>query len=653
MRLICASKSQNCNFAAFFKIQPTRETHMDRNQGIGVLLLFIVFVGYYIYTKPSTAEIARAEAMQDSITQVKLMEKSTDSSTKQPLIKEEVPTVNDSLRRTELEGSYGTIAQAMVGESKITSLENKDIKIFFDSKGAKISEAVLKNHMKVEEDSLHNRTKSPLSLLEDKKNRFDFLLPTKSYGTINTADLYFTPSVKGKTIRMKADLGPGQSITQVYSLADNGYQLDFNIELEGMDLLLDNQKNAIRFVWHNYLDRIELNTNFEKYYSTVYFKKVNEDSDYCSCRSDDQEVVNTERIEWVSHVNQFFNTSLITENVKFENAQFETVMSEDDNEDLKLLKSEGDIPVAITRNQTLEFEIFIGPNEFENLLKYDNGLEQIIPFGRSIFGTINRWIMRPSFNFLSKYIGSKGIVIIVLIFIIKMLLYPLMYKMLYSQAKMGALKPELAGLKEKYKDDAQKSQMETMKIYREYGVSPLGGCLPMIAQMPIWYALFRFFPASITFRQESFLWATDLSSYDVIAYLPFEIPAFGSHISLFTILWAISTVLYSFYNMKHMDMSANPAMKYIQYLMPVTFLVFFNGYASGLTCYMFFSNLFNVGQTIVTKNFIFDESKIREQLMVAKSKPKKKGGFQTKLEQAMQKQQEIQKKQAQQKKKKK
>jgi len=218
---------------------------------------------------------------------------------------------------------------------------------------------------------------------------------------------------------------------------------------------------------------------------------------------------------------------------------------------------------------------------------------------------------------------------------------------------MSALKPELTQLKEKYKDDQQKQQMETMKIYREYGVSPLGGCLPMLAQMPIWYALFRFFPASITFRQEAFLWANDLSSYDVIAYLPFNIPAFGSHISLFTILWAISTILYSFYNMKHMDMSANPAMKYIQYLMPVTFLVFFNGYASGLTCYMFFSNLFNVGQTIVTKKFIFDEDEIRTKLLKEKEKPKKKGGFQAKLEEALKQQQEIQKRQSQQRKKKK
>lgn len=223
-----------------------------------------------------------------------------------------------------------------------------------------------------------------------------------------------------------------------------------------------------------------------------------------------------------------------------------------------------------------------------------------------------------------------------------MALYPLMYKTLYSQAKMGALKPELAHLKEKYKDDMQKQQMETMKIYREYGVSPLGGCLPMLLQMPIWYALFRFFPASITFRQEPFLWATDLSTYDVLFNLGFEIPFFGSHVSLFTLLWAVSTIVYTYYNMQNVDLSANPAMKYVQYIMPIMFLAFFNNYASGLTCYMFFSNLINIIQTVVTKNYIFDESKIREELLKEKAKPKKKSGFQAKLEEAMRQQQAIQ-----------
>jgi YidC/Oxa1 family membrane protein insertase len=215
--------------------------------------------------------------------------------------------------------------------------------------------------------------------------------------------------------------------------------------------------------------------------------------------------------------------------------------------------------------------------------------------------------------------------------------------MLYSQSKMAALKPQIEQLKAKFKSDPQQQQVETMKMYREFGVNPLGGCLPMLAQMPIWFALYRFFPASIEFRQAPFLWATDLSSYDVITKLPFEVPfGFGSHLSLFTLLWAITTLIYTYFNTKDMDMSANPAMKYMQYIMPLFFLGFFNSYASGLTAYLLFSNVINIGQTVVTKKFVIDHDKIKTKLEANKAKPKKKSGFQARLENALKEQQKIQ-----------
>jgi YidC/Oxa1 family membrane protein insertase len=213
--------------------------------------------------------------------------------------------------------------------------------------------------------------------------------------------------------------------------------------------------------------------------------------------------------------------------------------------------------------------------------------------------------------------------------------------MLLSSTKMAVLKPEIQKIKDKYKDDNQQTQVKTMELYRKYGVSPFGGCLPMILQMPIWFALFRFFPAAIEFRQKSFLWAPDLSSYESIAFLPFDIPMYGGHVSLFALLWGISSVIYAHYNMKNMDMgqTQNPAMKYMQYLMPIFFIVFFNSYASGLTVYMFFSNLFTIAQTIITKNIILDEEKIRAKLEIKKAKPKKKSKFAQRLEDAMKQQQ--------------
>jgi YidC/Oxa1 family membrane protein insertase len=346
-----------------------------------------------------------------------------------------------------------------------------------------------------------------------------------------------------------------------------------------------------------------------------------------------------QKINWISNTNQFFNSSLISKSGGFSDADLSTTMIDfNTNEDLKKLTNNLTIPLA---NGNHDMQWYLGPNDFNTLRSYGIGLEEIIPYGSSIFGTLNRWVIRPFFEFLNKFVSSKGMVILLVIFIIKMLLYPLLYKMLHSQAKMSALKPELQKIKDKFKDDLQKQQVESMKVYQEFGVSPLAGCLPMLMQMPIWIALYRFFPSSITFRQENFLWANDLSAYDDFFKLGFEIPFMGTHISLFTLLWAISTLIYTYYSTKDVDMSANPAMKYVQYFMPLMFLGFFNSYASGLTCYMFLSNLINILQTIITKKFVFDESKIRKELEKQKAAPKKKGGFQARLEEAMKMQQKI------------
>ncbi|MDH3245206.1 MAG: membrane protein insertase YidC, partial [Saprospiraceae bacterium] len=475
------------------------------------------------------------------------------------------------------------------------------------------------------------------------KNSFSYRLPVPSAarGYIETADLYFVAEQKSNRLTFTADLGGGRRIQQVYTLSDDSYDLEYDLRLEGMHQVLDSRQDNIELRWVNYLDRIEENYQYEKIFSTVYYKEVNDDPSYCSCRSDDSETLDEEPVKWVSNSNQFFNSALIAREA-FRSAVVETKMLDEESEDLKLLVSEFAIPYQGSADETFSMDWYIGPNDFEILQSYNIDLQDIIPFGSSIFGTINRWIIRPIFNFLSNYIGSKGIVILLLTLIVKSLVYPLTFKMLHSQSKMGALKPEMAKLKDKYKDDQQKVQMETMKIYREYGVNPAGGCFPMVLQMPIWFALYRFFPASIEFRQASFLWANDLSSYDVFFWLPFEIPFLGGHVSLFTILWAISILAYTYYNSQIMDMSSiNPMMKYMQYLMPLMFIFFFNSYASGLTCYLLFSNMLNIIQTVVTKNYLIDNEKILAELNKNKKKPKKKGGFQARLEKALREQQKI------------
>ena len=609
---------------------------MDRKQLLGMGLIFLILMVWSYINQPTPEEIEEANRKKAQVEQVesKTVEELAVTPPAAPQL--------DSVTIVTNAGQYGIWAPILSGSSEKSTLSNNLIQVTLDNKGGKISKVELKEYDKQTYNDLEELVKTePVLLLEDVKNRWNYSFASGALN-INTQDLFFAKKVSRNKVVYRATTSSGGYIEQTYSLEPDSYEIEYDITFNGLGSSIP--RNGIKFEVANYLDKIEKNDEYERRQaSTVYFKEVDEDSDYCSCGSDSEEEVEGQ-VEWASFSNQFFNTSIIAKDRPFDGILAENIMYDKSNEDLKLTKALFDIPFDGGSSESFNMDLYIGPNEFTNLKSYDNGLEQIIPFGRSIFGTINRYMVRPAFNFLAAFIASKGVVIIILIFIIKMALYPLTYKMLHSQAKMGVLKPRLAGLKEKFKDEPQKVQVETMKIYREYGVSPFGGCMPMIVQMPIWYALFRFFPSSITFRQEPFLWATDLSSYDVLFNLPFDIPAFGSHLSLFTILWAITTVIYTYYNSQHMDMSAQPAMKYVQYLMPLMFFAFFNKYASGLTCYMFFSQLFTIAQTVITKKFVFDDTKLLAQLDVQKAKPKKQNSFMQKLQEAQERQQDVQKK---------
>ncbi len=624
---------------------------MDRTQVIGLVLIFGLVFAWSLNSSKQRQAAALEQAKIDSIALVEqnkldaenALKEAAETSVDSNVVTQETPAVPDSLLDQRLLLQYGVFGQNVNDSEQIYTLENDKVLVELSSKGGKIKSISLKEHKKITEDENRIKSESLVKLLDNEKNQFSYILPIKGVpgNAIDSEDLNFTAKQNGNTITFSS--GASGEFSQTYTLNDS-YELDY-------DIAFNDPKNVyksntpVKLNWINNLDRIELNDYFERFYSTVYFKEEGENSDYCNCRKSATEEAIGKPIEWFSHVNQFFNTSLIANSGGFQNGTFETQVLESDSEDLKIIETHIEIPATAVSNGSFDMTMYAGPNDFNTLKAYDKDLEMIIPFGRSIFGSINRWIIRPLFNFFDNIVGNKGIAIILMIFLIKMVLYPLTYKMLKSQAKMGALKPELKGLKDRYKDDPQTQQVETMKIYREYGVSPLGGCMPMLVQMPIWYALFRFFPASIGFRQESFLWAYDLSSYDDLIRLPFEMPVLGAHLSLFTLLWVITQLIYTYYNTKHMDMSANPAMKYVQYFMPIMFLAFFNQYASGLTVYMFFSNLFNIAQTIGTKKFVFSEDKIRQQLMANKIKPKKKKSkFMQNIENAVKQQQEMQNK---------
>ena len=631
---------------------------MDKNTITGFILIFGILLVWNLTMAPDAKKrMEEEQRLRDSVARAEqklLEEQQQPASPVQPTPTQPQPAPTDSQsiaqQQTMLMAQYGDFYPAATGEEQTEVLENDLIKITFSTKGGRIKEVLLKKYFKMLRDSNHKEYKVPLYLLEDEKNRFEYLLPVANAakGTISTQDLFFTPSKNGNTITFRADAGQGRYFEQAYTIKEGSYGVDYHVRFAGLDNVLNAPSKSIELNWLNYLDRIELNYQYEQMYSSVYYKPADDDYDYCSCTSDDRDELDTEPVQWLAHSNQFFESILFAKEKPFKGGVFETKTFPRDqlknSPDLKILRSRVKVP---TDAEGFAMELYVGPKDYQLLAAYGQEVKYTVPYGRSIIGTANRWIIRPLFNFLSGFIGTKGIVILILTIIVKLALYPLTYKMLYSQAKMSALKPKLTSIKEKYKNDQTQAQMESMKLYREFGVNPLGGCMPVVLQMPIWLSLYRFFPAAIEFRQQGFLWATDLSSYDAPIWLPFNIPFTDQyHISLFTLLWVLTTLVYTYYNMQQMDMAnmggANAKMmKYMQFIMPVFFFFFFNNFASGLTLYLVFSNLFNIAQTLITKNIIIDHDKIKLELEAYKKKPKKKSGFQARMEEALKQQQAL------------
>jgi YidC/Oxa1 family membrane protein insertase len=636
---------------------------MDRNNIIGIVLIFLLFIVWQTVTAPSKEQVAEERRIQDSISlavrtvdSLAQLQNTALSDNVVPSNPPPEPTLPDSLVDLQLAQTFGPFATSAKGSEEIITLENEKSIVSISTKGGHIESVELKDLYKViKNDTTKEDVKIPLKLLDDEKNKFEYFFPiaTLPAGGVASSDLFYEVEKQNdSTAVFTARVGEGRYFQQKYTLKPGSYFISYEANMEGLNGVLS-AKDNIELTWLNYLDKIEKNPRIEKINSTLHYKEIDSRPSHCSFNGDDEESSKGNPVKWVATSNQFFTTAMIADDA-FASAELSSQTLDEDNPDLKRMLSKIYIPFDRTQSSlSYKMQIYSGPNEFERLYRLHIGLEDVIPYGWNIFGTINRWVIRPIFSWISTFIGSKGIVILILTLIVKLALYPLTYRMLYSQSKMTALKPEIQKLKDRLKDDSQKIQMETMKLYREFGANPLGSCLPMVMQLPIWFALYRFFPAAIDFRQEGFLWASDLSSYDEFIQLPFEIPlGFGSHISLFTVLWAITTLIYTYYNSRHMDFTAQPAMKYMQYLMPVFFLGFFNSYASGLTAYLFFSNTINIAQTIITKNYIIDQDKIKREMEAYRKKPKKKGGFQDRLQKALDEQRQIQEKQKNAKKKK-
>jgi YidC/Oxa1 family membrane protein insertase len=646
---------------------------------IGFTLLFVLFLLYTWMNSPSQKQIdaykANLKKYQDSIALSDSLSKlaevngnlNTDSL---KLLQDKIAkdstksqTEKDSiLKSLELDvknngggsAAFGSFSSSTGCEEKTFKIENDKLVVTFSNKGGRIVDVQIKGYLGYDHSTKNKYDKVDVHLMSHKADKFSYFIPITgaARGGVNTQDLCFEPTVTGKTITFRAFSDEKKGfIEQKYNL-DKGYLIDYDLKLEGLRDLIPGDAQNISLLWHAHLPKLEKNAEYERRMTSIHFKETESSPSYCTCASDATENI-TKSVQWISYAQQFFNSSLIVKgNVKPNSADLRTMMMPESSAHMKDLVTKLNFPIADQSTLVYDMEFFIGPNQHTILADLNVGLEQIIPFGWSIFGVISRYVIRPLFNFLGGFIPSYGLVIIILTLLIRVLLFPLQFSMLKSGVKMSILRPRLDELKKKYKDDPQGLQMEQMRMYGEYGVSPLAGCLPMLLTMPIWIALYRFFPAAIEFRQKSFLWADDLVSYDSIwdfGTVPFINSIYGDHVSLFTLLWCISMFAFLIYNSKQMDMSAGGAnakmMMYMQYSFPVIFFFALNNYSAGLTCYMLFGNLLNILQTFLVKNVFINKKKLEEKMEHRKNNPKPKSAFQQRYEDALKQQQELKKNQ--------
>jgi YidC/Oxa1 family membrane protein insertase len=606
---------------------------MDKNSIIGIIIIAGIFILWTTLNKPSEEQVEAAKYRRDSLELVRQQEivqqKIQDAARIQNPVEQQNQTQATS-KDSILRSLYGNFSNAGAGAQELITLENELLKIKITNKGGRIYSVELKNYK--------TYTQKPLILFDGDSTEFglNFFSQNRS---ISTNELFFVPLEKTpNSVKMRLDAGNNNYIEYEYSLNPDSYMVDFDINFVGMNQVFSNNVSVLDLNFSMYSPQQEKGAENESRYTTIGYKYFQDEVDELSAMGKDEarEELNT-KLKWVSYQQQFFSTILVADNY-FSNGIIEYKSTENSTKYLKHFTSTIGIPFEFNSNSKVPMSFYFGPNHYNTLKKHKLDFEQIIPLGWTIFGWVNRFAVIPVFNFLSKYIANYGLIILILTILIKVVLFPLTYKSYLSTAKMRVLKPEIDEINKKFpkKEDAMKKQQATMAMYKKVGVNPMGGCLPMLVQMPILFAMFRFFPSSIELRQQAFLWADDLSSYDSILDLPFTIPQYGAHVSLFTILMAVALVFSSRLNTGQMGDTNQqmPGMKFMMtYMMPVMMLFFFNKYAAGLSYYYFLSNVMTLGQTVFIRRFVDDEAILRK-LHENKKKVVKKSKWQERIEAA-------------------
>ena len=608
---------------------------MDKNTIIGFALILAILLGFSWFSRPSAEEIAKQQAYNDSIAAVQA-QKAVEQEImfQQAIMQQNSETANQLF-------DYGVFTPFSQGENQEVVVENQELKLTIDTKGGMISSVELKNYK--------NYNKNPLILFDNQDSKQYFTLVTANNRVVESSNLYFTPTMlNDSTLAMSITLETGENLSLVYSL--DGFMVNFSIQSKGMNNVLSPRMNSVDMVWNLNMRQQERSKKFEGRYSALYYKYYDDEVENLSENGSDAEKL-IGKVKWVACKDQFFSSVLIAEDY-FTNVEVESSVSEPVNY-LKDCKTQLSFGFDASGAQPTNLKYYFGPNSYQDLKDYDDNaassadkldLEELVPLGWGIFGWVNKYLVIPIFNLLGSFITSYGLVIFLLTLIIKLLILPLTYKSYMSTAKMRVLRPQIEEINKRIPEDKpMERQKATMELYSKVGVSPMGGCLPMLLQMPILFALFVFFPVAIELRQQGFLWVDDLSSYDSIfswdVYIPFISNYYGNHISLFCLLMAIANIISTKISTDAQSTGSQqmPAMKWMMYLMPIMFLFFFNDYASGLTYYYLVSTLLTLLQTLIFRLSINDE-KILHKLNTYKPKERKKSGFMARLEQ-MQKEQ--------------
>jgi YidC/Oxa1 family membrane protein insertase len=530
-------------------------------------------------------------------------------------------------------------ATSVASEGEVIQFNNNLVDFKINTKGALINEALLKSFKTY--DSL------PVYLVKGGDHKFDLEFMTTDGRKLHTQDLIFTPTSSqngdNEVLSLKADVGNGGSIEFRYELQPNDYMVDFNIRSQGLAQAA-NTSEEVALTWELQAYRRSKGMDNEGRYTEIKFEYDGGSDDYTGQGETAEE--EAENITYIAYKEHFFSSILLTD-TPFKSGLLQSYNNYSVNDQQDELTKRFTSKVQLEYNGgelAYNMDWYFGPTDYDILEGYKRNLDEVVDLGWGIFGVINEWAVRPLFTYLSspeKGLGIPyGIAIILLTICVRLVLSPVLYKSYLTQAKMKILRPELNKISEKYKDNAMKKQQETMKVQNEAGASPLSGCLPALLQMPVFFALFKFFPTAFELRQKSFLWADDLSSYDEVFALPFKVPFYGDHVSLFPILASISIFFYmqmtTGQNMQATQQPGMPNMKFIMYLSPLFMLVFFNNYASGLSLYYFVSNLITIGIMLVIKHVIIDKDKVLAKIEKAKAKPKKKKGrFASKMSQIM------------------